>query len=1363
MFKAALENFPVVRGVISRLDHVLSHLQPRPSFSILEMLTSGSPDSVARINDADVAQPLCTAIQIALVDLFARWNISPVVSIGHSSGEIGAAYAAGLISAPEAIIVAFCRGRAVAAASSPGSMLAVGLGPEEVKDVLPSDPADVCVACENSPSSVTLSGRTDKIAQLKEELTARGIFARELKTGRAYHSSHMAPVSAEYDKILATALDTLTERDLTWRQHPTDMISSVTGQLLDLETLTAGYWSANLRQKVCFNTAIQHLGADKERFGEVTVIIEIGPHAALSGPFKQVCLSNKFDRFTYIPSLVRKTDDTEKILSVAGSLFINGYPVDLEEVNSEGYQSSHNSMIRKPKTEYLLVDLPPYQWNYEKRYWAEPRASSEQRSIAYPRHDLLGSRVTGLSDSSRVWRNLLRHRDVPWLKDHSLGGTPIFPAAGYLAMAIEGLRQVREAIGETDDGFTLRDIIISKALMLAETDDGVEIVTTLREPQPTSPEWHSFSIESYTHKTWTLHCTGMVSACQGKGSLYRSIVDSSALHQRVSGKTWYSAFSRVGFDYTNSFQQVQSVRTKRDVPHAAGDVVLRIDSGLMKSESRSIIHPSTIDACLHLIIISIHSGKHKEMPWGVVPVQIEEVSIFNMKADDINSIGGAVAWTDRFEERCFNTHTQLSSSDGRLLLDIKNLTCVPYEAAIPAGATSNNLAAQPFSIVSWKPDDSSLSPEQLTSLLPCDSKPVDSIIALIDLLNSRQPSWRGLFAVQSVSSEYLDSDFSKAVQSPSRITIGSGDHFEEADLADKTKNFHNVTPLSDLFSESGMEESFDLVLVDSSTTNSQLYPGSFMPLLKPGGWLVYTNEPLEDSALSSPATRLGQLLITRKHEPKINEFQEYQKKVSLLSYYGKDNGLAQTLHSQGYEVSNKSLVHFNPEIDKHVIIDDSDGTLLLSVGPSEFQAIKNITASASTSVWLTRGVKEGKSAGGGMLEGFLRTLRSEQASFRAVLLDADMNESMDNVGEAIMDKLISASTKESGHDTEFWLHNGILHCPRVLPNNDLNTEWSLDTKVSTETTLPRNMLLKSMVIENKVLFEERQMQGQLTKGEVEIQVLASQLGLHDGSRLLCIGKITGADSDPMLIGRLCLTISQGGLCTILRTMDFAVVDNELAARTTPTILLSLLAQLNCLQGLSSRPYDIEQGTNVLLLPSPKVITNLVMQIAQIKGWRLSVVNQPQNATEEKDSLPRLGKVYQSTEFGHVLSAIESTMQNSSSAVIAHGMSASNQEAWRRMSNGGRFFVLFNDNTTDLAPDPLPFTRGASFIPIKHATPIKSSMESTLLLANRIRFDDALVSDLSHAIDVGDLLVGKQSLPNEIVSFDYGKSRILVSQ
>ena len=410
----AMQVFPFFLDTIRRLDKVLQTLDTPPSWSIEGVLST--PAVSSRIAEAEIAQPVCTAIQIAIVDLFKQWDITPSVSVGHSSGEIGSAYAAGLHSAPEAIIASFYRGLAVKEFAPVGTMLAVGVGVEDIAPFLADLAEDVVIACENSPSSVTLSGSSAGIQEAKRRLDLAKVFARELKTGKAYHSPQMSAVAPVYNQLLSRTYRKLDKESLEWRLARTKMISSVTGEEYNEDHVPIQYWSDNLRGRVRFDTAIRTL-SQHTGLKDIRCMIEIGPHSALAGPFKQICLINNLDQYKYIPTLIRNSDDSIQLLKTAGELLLRGIPLDIEEINRVEYVRDRFD-FRKHNGPRLLVDLPPYQLNYEKRFWAESRFSYEQRHPKHPRHDLLGSRVPGLSDHSLVWRNFLRHKDIPWLRDH---------------------------------------------------------------------------------------------------------------------------------------------------------------------------------------------------------------------------------------------------------------------------------------------------------------------------------------------------------------------------------------------------------------------------------------------------------------------------------------------------------------------------------------------------------------------------------------------------------------------------------------------------------------------------------------------------------------------------------------------------------------------------------------------------------------------------------------------------------------------------------------------------------------------------------------------------------------------------------
>lgn len=177
-----LSQFPVFDETIQELDCILSSIQEPPSWSIREELADGS-----RVNETYLSQPLCTALQIVLVRLMRSWGVRPSSVVGHSSGEIAAAYAAGAITAKAAILLAYYRGIVVSQLSTCGGMAAVGMSEPEARSHLQDG---VEIACVNSPESVTLSGDGDALEAVLESIRGSrpDTFCRRLPVKVAYHS-----------------------------------------------------------------------------------------------------------------------------------------------------------------------------------------------------------------------------------------------------------------------------------------------------------------------------------------------------------------------------------------------------------------------------------------------------------------------------------------------------------------------------------------------------------------------------------------------------------------------------------------------------------------------------------------------------------------------------------------------------------------------------------------------------------------------------------------------------------------------------------------------------------------------------------------------------------------------------------------------------------------------------------------------------------------------------------------------------------------------------------------------------------------------------------------------------------------------
>ena len=188
-----LAEFSVVRESFERMEHALSTLQVPCPFNLREELLK--PEADSHIQSATYSQPLCTALQCALVDLLHSLGLRATAVVGHSSGEIAAAYASGALSLHDAIIVAYNRGICSSAIKRSGAMGAIGLGRDEVQPLLRPG---VVIGCENSPESVTISGDVEGVDAVLAEvkLSRPETLARRLRVDKAYHSReflHLGP------------------------------------------------------------------------------------------------------------------------------------------------------------------------------------------------------------------------------------------------------------------------------------------------------------------------------------------------------------------------------------------------------------------------------------------------------------------------------------------------------------------------------------------------------------------------------------------------------------------------------------------------------------------------------------------------------------------------------------------------------------------------------------------------------------------------------------------------------------------------------------------------------------------------------------------------------------------------------------------------------------------------------------------------------------------------------------------------------------------------------------------------------------------------------------------------------------------
>ncbi|KAG9258509.1 polyketide synthase [Emericellopsis atlantica] len=621
MGRELIEIYPVYASIIEAADSYLRSLGA--SWSLKDELLKDKESSL--VGQAYISQPVCTAVQVALVQLLSTWGIHPAAVVGHSSGEIAAAFAAGILSLESCLQIAYYRGLATINFKSQyphlrGSMMAIGAGPDEVQPLIKRiQSGRVVVACINSPSSVTAAGDEDAINELATLVEEQRIFNRKLRVDMAYHSHHMELVADEY----LSSLKEIKPRE----SSNVEFFSSVTGSRIDCSELGATYWARNLTSPVRFGEALRTMCISlKENISsqqENVVLVEVGPHGALEGPVKQTLKAAgvAVTGIDYSPSLVRDVDAVEAMHQLAANLTARGKKLEYEAINFPR---------GRDKTVSLLTDLPRYPWQHNTRYWHQSRIGDNHCfGRNFPRNDILGALADDSNDLEPRWRNIIRLEDMPWLRDHQIQSNIVFPMAGYVTMAMEAAYQRAMARNVKFDRYEFREISANRALLIDESTD-VETMITLRPynegTKKSTDSWDEFRILAWTaDKGWVEHCRGLVGvqkdpainavdgerhASATKHALERrkSMMETRC-DENVDISLLASNLKNLGVYYGPAFQSFVECRTTEQL--AVAEVELA-DTAIMmphKFEPELIMHPAHLDLVIQILWPLLGAGR----------------------------------------------------------------------------------------------------------------------------------------------------------------------------------------------------------------------------------------------------------------------------------------------------------------------------------------------------------------------------------------------------------------------------------------------------------------------------------------------------------------------------------------------------------------------------------------------------------------------------------------------------------------------------------------------------------------------------------------------------------------------------------
>ena len=555
MGRQLLSESKVFRDAISEVDALFARYA---DYSLVEVLQDPEKESMLRLTE--VAQPALFAIQVGLVRLLKGSGITPGAVIGHSVGEVAAAWASGALTLEQAIHVIHERSLQQGKTKGSGEMTAVALGAGEIEGILQQMDTKIrpCLAGINSPKSCTIAGVPDGLAAFEKILVTQGIRFKRLDLDYAFHSPSM-------DSIRQSLLDDL--RDLVPVKCRIPFHSTVSGKMLPGEELGPDYWWRNVREPVLFDEAMGGLVREGYR-----VFLEIGPHPVLRTYVKE-CLQEAGVEGV-VASLMTRTNGTS-------SQFLRG----VLEIIQSGIPVGRDAFFKHPPVH--RIHLPGYPWQkirFETPHTAEAYRLSQRRR----EHPLLGYRI---KEGRFSWENHLDTALHPYLSDHKVGGAVVFPAAGFveIAMAAGSLRFGSSSVD-------LEDLEIRAPLLLEEKKSKTIRVTLDEQESRLTIK----SRERLSDDPWMTHVTGRVLLSPSSEScmLEDRGTEASKLQAELSAEELYTSAARLGLDYGEAFRPLQGIRiTGRKIE---GHLVT--PKSLCEEPQSHLLHPSYLDGALQAFL-----------------------------------------------------------------------------------------------------------------------------------------------------------------------------------------------------------------------------------------------------------------------------------------------------------------------------------------------------------------------------------------------------------------------------------------------------------------------------------------------------------------------------------------------------------------------------------------------------------------------------------------------------------------------------------------------------------------------------------------------------------------------------------------
>ena len=575
------------------------------------------------INQTVYTQPAIFAIEYSLAQLWLSWGIKPDYVMGHSIGEYVAACIAGVFSLEDALKLVANRGRLMQELPSSGGMLAIFDSKEKVKELIATYDKEVNIAAINNDQNTVISGKTATLVNIQEKLAKIEIKSSLLKVSHAFHSPLMQPMLAKFRAIAES---------ITYSLPEIPLVSNVTAKLAEQEITNPDYWVKHIIKPVQFAPSFQFL-LDQE----IKIFLEIGAKPILSSLGTTILSTEDNHSALLLPSLSDKQSDEQVILNSIAKLYHQGIKIDWQAFSGD----YHLKGIKLPTYPF---QRQKYWWDKAK-FWTENNLNQEKKL-----HPLLGN-ILASADSYEIrFQNQINSHNPEYLQDHCLEEQVVFPATGYLAIALAAGSNLHKT-----DNLKLENFIILQPLLLSDKSTTLQTVVTKSDDR--------IKIFSKTDQdnNFILHSETIVQVAQQQA--FQNIdleVSKSQLQPVPKIDNFYDELSGQGLNYGINFQGIKQLWQGKN--HALG--YIQIPDNITNDKYQ--LHPALLDSCFQLI------GAATEPKQGVyLPVSIESLEVYRICG---NSVWAEIKIKSSENSQILQADLKLVDSQGSAIALIQNLS-----------------------------------------------------------------------------------------------------------------------------------------------------------------------------------------------------------------------------------------------------------------------------------------------------------------------------------------------------------------------------------------------------------------------------------------------------------------------------------------------------------------------------------------------------------------------------------------------------------------------------------------------------------------------------------------------------------------